>query len=396
MAGETPRADPLGPPQGEIRHVQRIQRAAGNVDLYFRKAGDRRPLYSPDNTEALRLEVAAILAELGQVARAKTPKPGAVGGLLKVYNRSEEFLALSRATQTGYQYLIDELTADIGEVTFEEVTGKWVRELKNLWALRGYRAANTRLQVLKNALLPAIADGDLADPFIHLVKARRPHDLPDAHPAWDDAEVAVAIEDALARKRPGLARAIGIGRWGGFRKQTIIALPRHARIRALDVDGLEHRRIEWMTAKRKVLVNAPEDPRLTDLLARTPDLALTIAYNADGEPWKLRALSHAVDRHMARLAKAGRVRAAADDKGEIYCPLDIHGLRHARGVELAESGASDAEIMSQLGHTSTAAAKIYRAQASRKKLADQAQQRVNNAVSLAEARRKKAAAQNDG
>jgi integrase len=85
---------------------------------------------------------------------------------------------------------------------------------------------------------------------------------------------------------------------------------------------------------------------------------------------------------MARLAKAGKVRAAVDEDGKIYCPLDIHGLRHARGVQLAHAGNSDAQIMAQFAHSTPAAAIKYRRQAERRKLADAAQDMVDNVTKL--------------
>lgn len=119
-----------------------------------------------------------------------------------------------------------------------------------------------------------------------------------------------------------------------------------------------------------------------DVIARTPNRALTVAYNAKGMKWKERQLNQAVERLMDRLARAGKVRAATDDDGKVYCPLTIHGLRHARGVELALAGASDSEIMSQLEQTSEAAAKIYRRQANRRKLADAAQDKIDNVIEI--------------
>lgn len=80
---------------------------------------------------------------------------------------------------------------------------------------------------------------------------------------------------------------------------------------------------------------------------------------------------------MARLAQAGKVRSAVADDCTVYCPLDIHGLHHARGVDTAMAGGSDAEIMSQLEHATDRAAKIYRRQADRRRLADGAQDRVD-------------------
>jgi integrase len=70
--------------------------------------------------------------------------------------------------------------------------------------------------------------------------------------------------------------------------------------------------------------------------------------------------------------------------------LTIHGLRHARGVELADGGASDAEIMAQLEHATGRAAQIYRRQAERRRLADHAQDRVDKAISLKAERAKRA------
>ncbi len=143
-----------------------------------------------------------------------------------------------------------------------------------------------------------------------------------------------------------------------------------------------------------MLADKREDPRLTALLAETPNLALTIAYNADGQPWKPRQLNQAIERLMLPLAKAGKVLAIKGASGKVTCPLTPHGLRHARGVELAESGASDAEIMAQLEHATSRAASIYRRQAERRRLADNAQDRIDNTVNLKAEQAKRRASNN--
>ncbi len=78
-----------------------------------------------------------------------------------------------------------------------------------------------------------------------------------------------------------------------------------------------------------------------------------------------------MDRLIEPLSKAGQVRPI----------LTLHGLRHTRGVELAIAGASDPEIMSQLEHTSTRSAEIYRRQANRRNLADSTQTKIDAARS---------------
>ena len=372
-------------PSPPIRYVQRNRRN-GQTYLYFRKGAYREgPLLSPDGTEALRAEVAAILRRMATAeTAAKTPRPNTIGGMLSAYNRSAEFISKARSTQRAYQDYIDEMISDLGDVMLSDVSQAWLRALRDDWAPRGHRAANLRMQVLKNALAPAIDDQTddriSGDPFLKLAKVKRPHALGEPHPTWTDDEVSAVLEECLRRGLPGLARAVGLGRYAGFRRQTICALPRSARVPTRASDGSEHIRLLWLTEKRKVACDKREDPRLTALIDSTPDRGPTIAYNDRGQPFRERGLNQSLDRVLLSLAKAGKVRAGVNAKGELTCPLDIHGLRHARGNEIAESGGSDAEIMSHLEHATDRAARIYRRQASRRRLADAAQDRIDQSV----------------
>lgn len=378
----------------KVPYIQRIPRPDGPAYLYFRKGGHREgPLDCADNSPELLAAVTAILKRLERAKAASTPRPGTVGGMLEAYRTSADFISLSAATQANYDDYVDEMIADIGDVRGEEVTRSFVIALRDAWAARGHRAANLRLQVLKNALAPATEDETDAriagDPFHKVRGVRRPHDAGEANPIWEDAEVEAAIALAIQRDKPGLARAIALGRWGGYRRGSICIIPRSARTKAVDDAGRPQARHYWITPKRKVLADKREDPRLTALLEGTANKALTVAYNAKGEPWKPRQLNQAIGRLMTALAKQGRARAALDADGATICPLTIHGLRHSRGVELAMAGASDAEIMSQLEHATERAAKIYRRQADRRRMADSAQDRVDNVIQL---RKKNAAA----
>lgn len=386
----------------KVPNVQRVKRKDGRLDLYFRM-GDYRegPLTSPDGTAELLAEVTAIKARLKRAAEAhKRPKTGTISGILATYNRSAEFLALARSTQREYQFIIDELTADCGAMLLRDITRAWVIDMRNVWAARGHRVSDLRVQVLKNACQPIIDDDKdtriEGDPFHNVKKAPRPHDAGEAHPIWEDHEVYAAIDAAIENAQGGLARAIALARFGGFRRGTVCKLPLGARIIGHDDDGTPHRRLYWITEKRRVLCDKREDPRLTAVMERTQNQTITIAYNGRNQPWKERQLNQAVDRLLARLAKAGKVRAATDEAGEIYCPLTIHGLRHSRGVELAHAGASDAEIMGQLEQLSPAAAQEYRRQANRRRMADNAQDKVDNVVRLRATSKRAKPAENAG
>lgn len=351
-----------------VPHVQRVKRANGRVDLYFRKGSVRRgPLKSPDNTPELQTEVSRILEGLKRAAAAAVPVAGTVGRALERYNRSSEFLGLAQSTQRNYQYMIDELVTDCGDLRLQDVDYTWLKDLQDVWASRGYKVANDLMQVLKNALEPARKKGAIRGrPFDDVAKLKRPSGMGEAHPAWRESEIIGAVELAIERKQPGLARAVALGAWGGFRRGGICRIPLAARIEGFDEDGVTEKRLYWTTPKRQVLCDKPEDPRLSAVLARTANRALTIAYNMYEQPWKERALNQAFDRLLERLAVQGRARPE----------LDIHGLRHARGMELAHAGASEFQIMAQLEHATSAAARHYIRQASRTQGANAGQAKV--------------------
>lgn len=362
-----------------VPFVQRIKRPNGRIDLYFRRKDHREgPLVSTDGTPELKAEVEAIIKRLEQSSKAQAkPKAGTIGGMLRAYNKSSEFLGLARITQINYQGYIDEMIADIGDVQLRDVTRSWIIELRDAWAPGGHNGTNKRMQVLRNALAPAIDDETdqriTSDPFLKVKAVKRPHGAGEAHPIWEDAEVEVTIDEFLRRDLPGLARAVALGRWGGFRRGTICAVPLYARSEG---------RLRWLTEKREVLCDKREDRRLTGLIERTPNRALTIAYNGRNAPLKPRQFHQAMERVLDHLAREGKVRGVLDTDGKMACPLTIHGLRHSRGVELALAGSSDAEIMSQLEQATSASAKIYRRQAERRKLADAGQDRIDNLLNL--------------
>lgn len=380
--------DPDAPWGKRPAYIQRwIDKRTGAARVYFRKGeATKVELKAAWGTQALADEVAAILA-----ATKVKPAPivGTLVGAVKAYRGdhalgikpSADYLMLAPSTQERYDRWLDEFERLFAGVLLEDVDAAYILALRNGWAPKGYEAANTALQVLKNICKPAMITGEIkGNPFELIDKVARPQGKGIRNPRWEDAETEAVIAD-VEKRQPGLARAVALGRWGGFRKQTICRVPLRARIKRANAEGIIERRLLWLTEKKEVLCDRREDLRLTELLDRTPNRALTIAYNSQGAPWKPRALSHALDRVITRLAKKGLVRPT----------LTVHGLRHARGVEIALTGGSDAEIMAGLDHASSRTAAEYRKQADRLRLADAMQDRVDAEVvklrARAEARR---------
>lgn len=354
----------------DYRYVQTVRSGRG-LKRYYRRGDFRRVLNSPFGSAAFRVEWEACNAEFEAVCKAQVPQAGTVGGALKEYVASQRFRQLAPSTRKEYHRHFEPLTVVVGPVLLGDLTPKFVRDLLDVWAARGHRFAAIRLQFLKNSVKDAMIDGRVSPAaFLGIEKPRAPHGRGESNPAWTDDEVDAFIVLALKRKMPGLARAIAIARWAGFRRGTVCKIQLSARCTEVDAEGSPRPWIRWRTEKRGKDSDKPEDGRLTELIGRTPNQALTIAYNQRGEPWKERQLNQATKRLLETLEQQGKVRPG----------LTLHGLRHARGVELAEAGASDAEIMAQLEHTSARAAQTYRRQASQRKLAISSQSKIDDRV----------------
>ncbi|WP_139219249.1 hypothetical protein [Bosea sp. CRIB-10] len=172
-----------------------------------------------------------------------------------------------------------------------------------------------------------------------------------------------------------------------LRRGTICAISFIARVWGFDADQQRHCGLSGITKKRRVACDKPEGGRLTQLLESRPNQAVTIAYDADGGVWKERLLSQAVERMARRLEQfrnssnreialgpcfiaissrepvSTSLENALAKNGLMRQGLTLKGLRHARGVELAMAGASDAEIMAQ---TSMRPTRLWRSIAGRR------------------------------
>ena len=175
------------------------------------------------------------------------------------------------------------------------------------------------------------------------------------------------IRECIDLGKPGIARAVGLGRYTGARRGDIVKMAKSAR---------RGRRIAWLSGKKRVPVDQPEAPELTNWLKATPDHhplsrwqkntdrrtgvtrlpSRTLVYNRSDSPYAEDGLGQELAQIVQMLHGEGDI-----DRAE----YTLHGLRHSVGVELALVGATDAQGAAWLGHASPHSFAIYRRQANR-------------------------------
>lgn len=360
-----------------MKYVHRIQQPDGRVFQYLRKKG-LPAIRLPDGLSdaALERHVLQLVEDLGPAAPLAK---GTMAAAVRAYElENPDFRGLAESTKYEYRLMLKEFEDDLGTLAITAFTPAFVDRLKSTWARRGHRAANLRLQVLRNVLKPALVAGRLKqDPFPLIGQVRRPRELREPHLIWSDEIFTVVMEAALEARKFGLARAVAVGRYIGARRGDLVAIPRSAR---------QHGRFQYVSGKRRVRVDVIEDTELGRWLARTPDAppdeprrgrkvkaeaapiaTTTLVYSVSGRPYTEDGLALELRKLVAKLHKEGPL------ESDRY---DLHGLRHTRGVELALAGCSDAEGAAMMGHGSPSSFVQYRRQADRIRLSDAAAARV--------------------
>ena len=361
----------------KAKHVNRVTRPDGTLHFYLRKKG-LPSVRLPDGLSEPELArfVENLIAELSPK---EAPLPQTLSRAIRAYELEDpSFRVLAASTKYEYRRILYELDDDIGKLAVSAFTPAFVHRLKSLWARRGHRAANLRLQILKNVLKPALIDGSLErDPFPLVGQVPRPRSLAEPHLLWSEAVFQSVMDEAVARKRYGLTRALAIARYVGARRGDLVRIPRTARCGG---------RFQYMSGKRSVRVDIPEDPLLTRWLDATPEAppdeprrgrklkqgqtrvaTTTLVYNVAGAAYTEDGLGQELAKMVAKLHGQGKIDSP---------DYDLHGLRHTRGVELALAGCSDSEGAAMMGHRSATSFVQYRRQADRVRLADAAAARV--------------------
>jgi len=328
-----------------LRHVKRVARPGGGVAFYHRAPGGaltRLPDLPTDDPGFLAAWAAAERA-LGAPAPTR-PGPRSLAALVERYLRSRAWRDLAASTRADRRRIALRIADKAGAVAARAIEPRHIRA--DLDALTPAMARN-RLKVWRALMRMAVEDGWRADDPAALVRPPARRETP--HRAWTRADVAAfrARWPLGSRQRTALELLY----WTGCRRSDVVRLgPQHLR------DGW----LRWPQAKTGGMVELPVACALAEALAVAPLEGLTWLQTDAGAP---------------RTAKGfGQWWAAACRAAGVS--VRAHGLRHTFGADAAEAEATEQGIGAALGHRTSAEARTYTQSASRRRLAEDAMERV--------------------
>lgn len=328
--------------------------------LYFRWQSVYRRLPSDPNSEAFRTEYAKALASIS--AEAETPViGGSIRALMRDYKGSPEYKSLAPKTQADYARVLDVLRP-IGDFQAENVRRQHIVRLRNKMP------DNARTQDLFVAAVSRMFTIGLDLGYTDRNPAARIERLnaSESFLPWPKA-VREAFEKA--DKPTWMQTAYMLGLYTGQREGDVLRLAR-ARY-----DGtwfhIRQGRPEAKRGKgrkgRVVELDIPAVKVLREYLAAQSFPGLLFVTHDDGAPLKAHELQHELRGLLDRLG---------------FQDYAFHGLRHTTGTALAESGASDREIMSITGHLTEQMVSRYTKRANQRVLARAAMKKLEEGSGL--------------
>lgn len=325
----------------EERHVQTI-RKGGRVYYRHRKTGERLP----DDYEARSRRARQINATLKH--QPNQTAPGTMKALVTSWQQSPGFVSLRPITRKDYRRTATDIVefalpvskSTLGEQRVEHVSRGVVTAIRDHFAKKEqYRKADKILAVLCLLLEHAIEMDWIA---VNVARQVKKFNKGGSYQAWPPHVYDKVCELSSARVRQAIQGLF----YTGLRISDFVNL-RWSDI----IDG----KIVTTAGKNRVEVKITIAGSLADLIDELPRDSVMMFTSSRGVPWTDNNLRRSIIYWVQKAGFSG------------YSP---HGLRHARGAELAEAGASTNEIMQALGHKTASMATHYTKTASRDTLAD--------------------------
>jgi integrase len=329
--------------RGLPAYLQRwFDRKTRRTYLFFRKRGHKTvPLPQPIGSDAFWRAYNAALAGKIEIGAEKRNLAGSISAAIAAYYTAHEWTRLADGTRANRRAILEGFRERYGDWLVRQITENFLEAY--LGALKP-QAARNHLMALRGLLQHA--KHDVAR------NLRPPKAKSTKHPSWPP-EVMAQFEvrhpvGSNARLAFALARYTGAGR------SEIAAMgPQHM------VEG------EIVIARKKtgVVARITMHPELRAVIEVTPLTGLVaFLVNKAGQPFTPTGLSDLF-------------RVWCDEAG-LPKQYTLHGLRHAMGDALAETGSTPNEIVAVLGHSSARSSLHYTQEADRRGMARKAMARL--------------------
>ena len=324
----------------------------GKVRWRFRRAG-KADLYLPGAYGSAEFRAAYEAALEG----VKTPTPrssanyGTIAWLIEQYLRSPKYLNLSDVRRNSIRRELDWLRREAGKYQINRIASRHVEALMAKKA--GPTAANTikkNMSMLFNFAVKHELAGQKHNPAS---RADRRKENPDGYHTWTATEIA----QFLAHHGPGTAArlaALLILNTGAARQDLV----------RLGWQNVKAGRIAYQRHKTGIGGDYAVSPALADELATLPQDRLLFLTHTGGRPYRAESFGN----WFKDQCKAA---------GLPHC--SAHGLRKGLATMIADSGASELEIMAVMAHATPKEGATYTKRANRGALADKALARLDGA-----------------
>jgi len=331
-----------------LRYVQAWVDSEGRPHCYFRRPGYNRIPLPPIGTPGFLAAYETAMAQKPALIGAEATKPGSVSASIAAYYVSDAWAALAGGTQGMRRPILEKFRSHAmqngtryGELPLnrlhKDFLTAYLEKMKPHARLNTFKALRGWLKHAKHDVTRGID---------------KPKARSEKHHSWEAEEMA-AYEarhpiGSKARLAFALARFTGAGR---------------SEIARMGPTHIQGGAIAIARQKTGVPVTIPIHPELARVLEATLVTGFsTFLVTKSGKPYSPNDLSE-------------QFRAWCDEVGlPERCVL--HGLRHAMGDALAETGSNAFEIGSVLGHKSARSAMHYAQGADRKRMARTAMKRL--------------------
>ena len=341
-----------------LRYLFQDRDRHGNERLYVRRNGRKIRIKerwgTPEFLDAYRNALATTeLPKVASMRRGAAAKVGSFRWLVEQYYGSGDFKQLASRTQRVRRGILDGLCERHGDKPFARLEARHIRMLRDEKAgLPG--AANSRLRAIRHLFKWA------CDDTVRLAEGNPARDVPYVksgpqgfHP-WSMEEVRQFEERHPVGTRARLALALLLST--GQRRSDVVRLgSRHIR------DGRLVFTQEKNKTRNPVRLEIPILPDLQRIIDASPIGDLTFLVTEFNRPFTAAGFGN-------------KMRDWCNQAGLPHC--SAHGLRKAAAARLAETGATEHEIMAVTGHRTLKEVDRYTRTARQKVLADSAMRKL--------------------